>query len=141
MSLRMRGTGCSGGAFDYFEKLQRLDGYDVIETVAAQPWVKGGKVGMVGLSYPGIAQLFVASTRPPHLAAITPMSTFDDTARGVVAPGGIFNTGFALKGDVDLSATDLLRVGAEIQRYRLDDWWPASGGGMWPNTFWNTKVT
>ena len=31
----MRGTGCSGGAFDYFEPLQGLDGYDVIETVAA----------------------------------------------------------------------------------------------------------
>jgi predicted acyl esterase len=97
VAVNIRGTGCSGGAYDYFEPLQNLDGYDVIETVAAQPWVKGGKVGMVGLSYPGIAQLFVASTRPPHLAAITPMSTFDDTARGVVAPGGIFNTGFALK--------------------------------------------
>ena len=35
----MRGTGCSGGAFDYFEPLQSLDGYDVIETVARQPWV------------------------------------------------------------------------------------------------------
>ena len=22
-------------------------------------------------------------------------------------------------------------------RYRLDDWWPPSGGGMWPGTFWN----
>ena len=31
--------GCSGGAFDYFEPLQGLDGYDVIETVARQPWV------------------------------------------------------------------------------------------------------
>ncbi|MGD9871231.1 MAG: TonB-dependent receptor plug domain-containing protein, partial [Thauera sp.] len=47
------------------------------------------------------------------------------------------NTGFALKGDVNLSATDLVRVGAEIQRYRLDDWWPASGAGMAPDTFWN----
>ena len=35
----MRGTGCSGGAFDFFEPLQSLDGYDVIETVARQPWV------------------------------------------------------------------------------------------------------
>ena len=37
--MNMRGTGCSGGAFDYFEPLQGLDGYDVIETVARQPWV------------------------------------------------------------------------------------------------------
>lgn len=47
------------------------------------------------------------------------------------------NTGFSLKGDIDITATDLVRVGAEFQRYQLDDWWPASGGGMWPNTFWN----
>ncbi|MFZ4517652.1 MAG: CocE/NonD family hydrolase [Microthrixaceae bacterium] len=97
VAVNIRGTGCSGGAYDFFEPLQLLDGYDVIETVAAQPWVKGGKVGMVGLSYPGISQLFVASTQPPHLAAITPLSVYDDTVRGVLAPGGIFNKGFALK--------------------------------------------
>ena len=39
VDVNMRGTGCSGGAFDYFEPLQGLDGYDVIETVARQPWV------------------------------------------------------------------------------------------------------
>ena len=40
VSVNMRGTGCSGGAYDYFETLQLLDGYDVIETVAAQSWVR-----------------------------------------------------------------------------------------------------
>ena len=29
VDVNMRGTGCSGGAFDYFEPLQGLDGYDV----------------------------------------------------------------------------------------------------------------
>ena len=95
VGVNLRGTGCSGGAFDYFETLQSLDGYDVIETVAAQPWVAHGKVGMVGISYPGITQLFVASTRPPHLAAITPLSVIDDTY-DTLYPGGIFNNGFAL---------------------------------------------
>ena len=96
VAVNVRGTGCSGGSYDFFEPLQLLDGYDVIETVAAQDWVRGGKVGMVGLSYPGISQLFVASTQPPHLAAIAPLSVYDDTARGVLAPGGIYNEGFAL---------------------------------------------
>lgn len=96
VSVNMRGTGCSGGAYDFFEPLQLTDGYDIIETVAAQAWVLNHKVGMVGLSYPGISQLFVASTRPQGLAAITPLSVYDDTARGVLAPGGIFNKGFAL---------------------------------------------
>ena len=39
VDVNMRGTGCSGGAFDFFEPLQNLDGYDVIETIAHQPWV------------------------------------------------------------------------------------------------------
>lgn len=48
------------------------------------------------------------------------------------------NTGATIRGDIALSARDLVRVGGEYQRYRLDDWWPASGtGGMSPNTFWN----
>ncbi len=96
VGVNMRGTGCSGGAYDFFEPAQLTDGYDVIETVAAQPWVAHGKVGMAGLSYPGISQLFVASTHPPSLAAITPLSVIADSARSVLAPGGIFNDGFGL---------------------------------------------
>jgi len=95
IGVNLRGTGCSGGAYDYFEPLQLLDGYDVIETVAHQPWVKHAKVGMVGLSYPGITQLFVASTKPPSLAAIAPFSVIANTATTLV-PGGIYNDGFAL---------------------------------------------
>lgn len=95
VGVNLRGTGCSGGAFNFFDTLQDLDGYDAIETVAAQPW-STGRVGMVGISYAGIAQLFTAQTRPPHLAAITPLSVIDDTYRGILYPGGIFNDGFAL---------------------------------------------
>ncbi|HEX5619505.1 MAG TPA: CocE/NonD family hydrolase, partial [Solirubrobacteraceae bacterium] len=95
VDVNMRGTGCSGGAFDYFEALQGLDGYDVIETVARQPWVARHRVGMVGVSYGGISQLFVAARRPPSLAAITPLSVIDNT-QTTLYPGGILNTGFAL---------------------------------------------
>ena len=49
------------------------------------------------------------------------------------------NTGAVVKADIDLTQQDLLRVGAEYQRYRLDDWWPASGAGMWPYTFLNVN--
>jgi uncharacterized protein len=96
VGVNMRGTGCSGGAYDYFEELQLLDGYDVIEAVAAQSWVLGNRVGMSGLSYPGIAQLFVATTHPPSLAAITPLSVIGNTY-STLRPGGIFNNGFALE--------------------------------------------
>lgn len=94
VNVNIRGTGCSGGAFDFFETMQLLDGYDVIETVAAQPWVLNGKVGMVGLSYPGITQLFTATTQPPHLAAIAPLSVIG-SAHTTMLPGGILNDGFA----------------------------------------------
>ncbi len=103
VGVNLRGTGCSGGAWRYFETLQSLDGYDAVEAVAAQPWVANGKVGMVGISYPGITQLFVAQTRPPHLAAITPLSVIDDTYQ-TLYPGGIPNDGFALGWAKDRSA-------------------------------------
>ncbi len=95
VDVNMRGTGCSGGAYDFFEPLQNLDGYDVIETVAHQPWVLHHKVGMMGISYGGISQLFTAQTQPPDLAAISPLSVIDQT-QTTLYPGGILNTGFAV---------------------------------------------
>lgn len=95
VGVNMRGTGCSGGAYDYFEPLQITDGYDIIEAVAAQQWVKHNHVGMAGLSFPGISQLFVAQAQPPSLAAITPFSVIGDTMSSTLIPGGIFNEGFA----------------------------------------------
>ena len=95
VDIQMRGTGCSSGAFDFFEPLQSLDGYDIVETIANQPWVKGNKVGMMGISYGGISQLFTAQHQPPSLAAISPLSVIDTTA-SVLYPGGNLNTGFAV---------------------------------------------
>ena len=66
VSVNIRGTGCSGGAYDYFETMQLLDGYDVIEAVAAQPWVAFHKVGMTGLSYPSSTpKIFLKSWSEP----------------------------------------------------------------------------
>ncbi len=96
VDVNMRGTGCSGGAYDFFEPLQNLDGYDVVETIAHQPWALHHEVGMMGISYGGISQLFTAATRPPDLAAITPLSVIDNT-QTTLYPGGILNTGFALE--------------------------------------------
>ncbi len=95
VDVNMRGTGCSGGAFDYFEPLENLDAYDVIETIAHQPWVLHHKVGMLGISYGGISQLFAAQEKPPALEAIAPLSVLDATAT-TLYPGGVLNTGFAV---------------------------------------------
>ncbi len=93
VGVNLRGSGCSGGVFDAFNAAQAADGYDVIETVARQPWVKHGKVGMMGISFSGITQLFVGSTQPPSLAAITPMSVIEDPWYQQW-PGGMYNAGF-----------------------------------------------
>jgi predicted acyl esterase len=93
VGVNMRGSGCSGGVFDVLSAAQAADGYDVVEIVARQPWVLHGRPGMVGLSYPGISQLFVAARRPPSLAAIAPLSVIDDLWRQQW-PGGIYNSGF-----------------------------------------------
>jgi uncharacterized protein len=114
VSVQMRGSGCSGGAFDLFDLPTTYDGYDAVEAVAAQSWVKGGKVGMGGISFSGITQLFTAGTQPPHLAAISPLSVTDDTYQGTGYPGGIFNSGFAKTWVVE----------------RMDDAKPAPAGGQ-----------
>jgi predicted acyl esterase len=67
----------------------------VIETIARQPWVLHNRVGMMGISYGGISQLFTAQLRPPSLAAISPLSVIDATAT-TLYPGGIRNDGFAV---------------------------------------------
>jgi hypothetical protein len=101
--VNIRGTGCSGGKFDYFEPIQWQDGYDAIEFLAAQrpdnpnaPFhFSNGDVAMVGKSYPGITPLYVAATKPPHLRAIVPGAFFGDLYRDIPYPGGILNSVFA----------------------------------------------
>lgn len=95
VGVNMRGSGCSGGVMDLFDLPTTADGYDVVETVAAQSWVKGGKVGMIGISFSGISQVFVGGAQPPHLAAIAPLSFIASIYESPGFPGGIFNNGFA----------------------------------------------
>jgi len=94
VSLQMRGTGCSGGAFDLFGYPSDYDAYDAVEIVAHQSWVANHKVGMVGISYSGLSEFPSAGTDPPGLAAIAPMSPTDDLF-STGYPGGIYNDGFA----------------------------------------------
>ncbi|HEV2755040.1 MAG TPA: CocE/NonD family hydrolase [Actinomycetota bacterium] len=103
VGLSIRGTGCSGGDFDYFEPRQAEDGREAIEFLTKQPW-SNGRLAMVGKSYPGITQLFVAGQplerggevdTPEGLVAIVPGHVFGDLYRDVPYPGGIMNVTFA----------------------------------------------
>lgn len=86
--------GCSPGAFAAGEA---LDGHDLVEWIAGQPWCDGN-VGMWGVSYPGVTALATAATRPPHLKAIVPIHATSDLHRGVVSLGGT-NSGFWMRAD------------------------------------------
>ena len=94
VGLNIRGTSCSGGKFDYFEPRQATDGAEAIEWLAEQDW-SNGRFAMVGKSYPGITQAFVAAERPEPLKAIVPGHIFADLYRDVPFPGGIMNATFA----------------------------------------------
>ncbi|MGH2730190.1 MAG: CocE/NonD family hydrolase [Actinomycetota bacterium] len=91
----VRGTGCSSGEFDLFSWRSALDGREVVEWIADQPW-SNGEVGVYGHSYGGITGFMVAATRPPHLEAASLSGLIDDIYRGIVYPGGVSNYGFPL---------------------------------------------
>jgi putative CocE/NonD family hydrolase len=94
IGVSLRGTGCSQGNFDFFQPQEALDAVKVIAWIRQQTW-SDGKVGMIGKSYPGITQLFVAEQNPPGLLAIAPGHFYSDAYRDVARPGGIQNYGFA----------------------------------------------
>jgi len=77
------------------------------------------------------------ATTYPDGVPCTPAPGMGGCAAGMPMDTEGDNTGVIVKAEIPLSERDLLRVGAELQKYQLDDWWDPSGKGMWPNTFWN----
>jgi len=90
----IRGKGASFGHRRGFQdRTEALDGRDLIQWLAHQPW-STGKVGMLGCSYLGGATLQVASTVPPALKAIftgaSDLDKYDFVRRGGITAQ--FNT-------------------------------------------------
>ena len=88
----VRGTGGSGGEWEFNEPIEAQDSKTVINWAAKLPR-STGKVGMVGLSYLGITQLFAAAEvgKNSPLKAIMPMASDNDMYREAITSGGIFN--------------------------------------------------
>ncbi|MBE0460920.1 MAG: CocE/NonD family hydrolase [Candidatus Aminicenantes bacterium] len=92
-SVDLRGTGASYGTRrGSFTPEEALDGYDITEWFAKQPWCDGN-IGMYGGSYLGITQLLTAGTGPPHLKAIIPSVAMFDVY-SFTYPGGIYQDDF-----------------------------------------------
>ncbi len=74
----IRGSGGSEGVnTDEYTPQEQVDGYDVIEWLAEQPWCDG-HVNMMGISYGGFSAVQVATHAPPHLTSIIPIDFTDD---------------------------------------------------------------
>jgi putative CocE/NonD family hydrolase len=86
----VRGTGVSGGSFEMLGHEQVQDGVDLVEWASTLP-NSNGRVGMFGISYLAINQLFTAAAVGPDspLKAIFPVMAANDFYRDVVTMGGI----------------------------------------------------
>jgi putative CocE/NonD family hydrolase len=92
VAVDVRGAGASFGCRDGFRSpRERLDHHDVADWVARQPWCDG-KLGATGISYPGAASDFLASTGHPAVKAIAPLCAVWDTWGNHLYPGGVLLT-------------------------------------------------
>ena len=67
--MDVRGSGRSGGQFEFMGRGEQNDLYDVIEWIGKQSWCSG-KVGGIGQSYFCMLQWFMGALAPPSLACI-----------------------------------------------------------------------
>ena len=89
----VRGTGKSGGKYDFMGAQEIEDTSEVIEWIAKQPWCDG-KVGMFGVSYFAWIQVFTAALNPPSLKCIFAPHGLTDFYRDWIYRGGIFAYNF-----------------------------------------------
>ena len=88
-----RGTGDSGGEFDFMGREEQQDHYEVIEWIAAQPW-SDQQVAGLGADYYGSSQWFMAIQNPPHLSCIAPVTAVLDPYSDWAWHQGLSNPGF-----------------------------------------------
>ncbi len=86
--MDVRGSGRSGGDFEFMGKNEQTDLYDAIEWIGAQPWCNG-KVGGIGQSYYCMLQWFMGALAPPALACLAAHDGLADVYRASTHHGGI----------------------------------------------------
>jgi putative CocE/NonD family hydrolase len=86
VAAQCRGASDSEGIL-YPYRMDHVDGYDVVEWIAAQPW-SNGKVGTYGVSHAGRTQVATAIERPPHLTAQFIAETTETYYEGNAYGGG-----------------------------------------------------
>ncbi|KAK2484334.1 hypothetical protein H9L39_06126 [Fusarium oxysporum f. sp. albedinis] len=92
-TIDARGSYQSDGDKSYYSRDVGLDGYDLVEWLAAQEW-SNGKVALYGASGYAMVQWLVAAERPPSLSAVIPIDGMTDLYREMALKGGIPETQF-----------------------------------------------
>ncbi len=131
----VRGTGLSKGDYNFLDKTEQQDLFEIIEWCGKQPW-SNGRVGGYGQSYYAWSQWWMGIVNPPSLKCIAPYDGAVDIYRDVMYHGGIYCDFLPWwyqmvrvnnlhrppgKGEGKLLARDIPREYAEHNTY--DDFW------------------
>jgi putative CocE/NonD family hydrolase len=87
----VRGSGRSGGCFDWFGRAEQLDQVELVNWLATRQW-SNGNVGMGGVSYPGSTPWEAAIHHPPALKTIVVSGIVSDAYQLWVTPQGAPST-------------------------------------------------
>ncbi|MBP1608652.1 MAG: hydrolase [Acidobacteria bacterium] len=85
-----RGICETPGKFEQFSLQEAKDFYDLVEWAGVQSW-SNGNVGSWGISYWSMVMLNMAQLQPPHLKAIMPHLTDENSVRDYMYNGGLWN--------------------------------------------------
>ncbi|MEV0248463.1 CocE/NonD family hydrolase [Nocardia sp. NPDC050712] len=134
----VRGTGFSQGRWQVFGEREQLDGVEVVDWAARQPW-SNGSIGMTGVSYSAINQLQTAERRPAALKAIFPVVPGSDLLRDIAATGGGIGVGFLPLWLMAVNGTKLVPNVQSLLNGTFDARWLADRAAD-PLTFFNVLL-
>ncbi len=83
----VRGTGDSGGCFGFKSPIEQKDQAVIVKWLGARSW-SNGRVGMIGLSYPGTTPVMAAIQNPQALKTIVIAGTILDEYNFLHTPQG-----------------------------------------------------
>jgi hypothetical protein len=86
----VRGTECSGGSYNLYDRVHAADGKVIIEWIAGQSW-SNGAVGLHGSSLSGQTAYWIATMHPRGLKAISANLLHSDIYRDIFMVGGVQN--------------------------------------------------
>jgi predicted acyl esterase len=135
-SICVRGSGRSGGSWEFFGSREQQDGVALVDWAAHRLEGSNGVIGLTGCSYLGATQLFTAGALPPGspVKAMLPSCWGAETYREAVFSGGMptqslnyFRATAALmgpsQGPFGLELANEIALGG-ARAYR-GDWWKA----------------